>query len=207
MHRDNLRTEGVAVSAVSTPLHSVAYDLSDEDVIALHKRLMRTSALIKSVRRKNILNGVIAWCSVVAGFAGVSYAIAPSHAAGLQRVVFWVVLYTLIAPFYAWRQLTPRAAFRKLDDMVERGVRTGKIPVTRGPVEVQLYDDHLVIAEADGTLMKPWSAITDVASEPDAIYFTFSDASQLRIPTRAFPDVSAEHEFIAAAQERLTREM
>jgi hypothetical protein len=189
---------------MSEPRLIATYEQSEDDVIALQKRAMRTSSLIRDVRRKNIGNFLIAWPTVVGGFAGAGYALAPTHAAGMKVAALWIGFYIIIAAGFYRQRLTPRAAFRKLDEFVERGVRSGKIPVTRGPVEVSVQNDDVVVVESDSTLSRSLSAVVDVAQEEGDIYLTFSDGVLLRVPSRAFVDAAHRQAFMDASLRHIT---
>lgn len=184
------------------PIQVARYDVNEDDVIALQKRVLRSSRLVEDSRRRHLINSAVLWCMFAAIFAGMGYLLAPSHAAGIKKVGLWIVLYVLFTPVFCWRTFSRRAYWKRIDRTIERGVRSGKIPVGRGPAEVLLYEDHLAIVETNSTTTKPWAAVAEVVNEADGVYLRFQDEGQLRVPARAFRSGSELESFVRTARDR-----
>lgn len=188
---------------MESPLAQAHYEVNEDDLIALHTRVMRTSPLFEETRRRNWRTGIQAGLMVMSVFAGAAYLTAPNPTQGIYRVGFWIFAYAIIWPLFAYRTLTRAAFDRKVVKTATRFVREGKVPYAYGPCDVQLFADRVSITESDGTMTKPWRAAKATVQESDAVFIDFTDGMMLRIPNRGFHDEAARADFVEQVTSRI----
>lgn len=183
------------------PLEKAAYEVAEDDVIALYARVMGRSRLIEATYRRNWRNGVAAGLLLAAPLTAALYLSAPDPRSGAIRAGAGLVFSALIWCRFAAQQLTRKAFERKRQTAAEQMVRQRQVPVTLGTNEVLLYPDSLVVSEPTMQAAKPWTVVTGIERESDALFITCSDETIVRIPRRAFAADGHEERFVRTVEE------
>lgn len=185
------------------PLCAVGYEVTIEDVVAVHLRSLRESPFVRDAYRRTLRNAMVTAVVVAAVGAGIGYLNAETHEAGLRRAGSWVAIYALIATLSALVWLRPGSFSRRVERIAEKTVRSGKVPVALGPWEIRLWPDRIETVESNGSFAKPWSTVREVSDEADGVYIIFIEGGLARVASRAFASPAEREEFIALCHERI----
>lgn len=183
------------------PLCRVKFDITPEDIIAVHIRTLRKSPVVEHTYRKNRRNGIAALVIVAGGFAAVAYFSAADPNEGTARAVTWVVIYAFLWPVYAAVYLRRAALRKRFERNTRELVLAGKVPFSPW-AEFLVYPDRLEIREPDEVLAKAWATVQGVAREADGVYIDFAGGSSGRVPARAFASEAEMIRFIDEIERR-----
>jgi hypothetical protein len=82
-----------------------------------------------------------------------------------------------------------------------RRFRDGTFGAYTKPQKVEISAEGIRFTGAAGESLTPWSAVVDIAAEPNAIYFLVTSLSAYIVPRRAFSTVADFNGFLRSARQ------
>lgn len=182
------------------PLAEVSFDVTSEDFIETHMRVMQRSPMVRQAHRRLVRNIAVSSVIALIMIGGLLYRSAPDPKNGVVRLAIWAVVWSVFVARYFIRNASWKSFCRTARLNYERFIRKGVVPLPPGPAKVTLSETSVTCSDGQTLMGFEWGKIEAVELDQGAICFD-AVAGGIRVPAEAFTDADDSRRFFETSRE------